>query len=128
MAGISIQTAGSIVVTDGSTGVTAFQKVLSNLIFTGLIWVENSGGTLGTSPVDITHGISPVNFIWFHNLDLVNSVTLVGTPNGGSSATLQTLEPGGFFMVCQQNTGGGYTALTAAASGTTTSIEYIVAG
>jgi hypothetical protein len=105
-----------------------FKKSLSSLLNPAVAFSEAQQQSIGTSPVTITLPGSPTTFVHMKNLHATNTVTVTWTPNGGSSNTVITLEPGGWI---QTGSGvastGGITALSVVASATATPIEYVLA-
>lgn len=91
---------------------------------------------IGTSPVTLTLPTSPVLNIVIVNWSPTATLTVIGTPNGGSSATLAVLQPaasglpGGLFLRWETSTSGsaGYTALSLQASAASTPVEYFLGG
>lgn len=78
----------------------------------------------------ITLPISPVLQCYVKNLHATNTVTIILTPQGGASATVQVLGPGAVFSFWQTATAATYgiTALTLTASAANTPVEYFLGG
>jgi hypothetical protein len=125
---ITAQLAGTIQLTDTSTNSTIFYKQLLNLLMTGTSFQETQAASIGTSPVSIALPVSPTNFLYVKNLHATQTLTVTWTPNGGSSAVVQTLEPGSALLLIQTSLTAGITALSLTGSGAATTCEYILAG
>lgn len=125
---VSISIIGNITVADSTTGIIALQKQLTNLTTTGSVFSEASSISIGTTPVAIALPITPITFLYVKNLHATNTVTVTWTPQGGASATIQTLEPGSAILFSQNVAGAGISALTVVANSTNTQIEYIIGG
>jgi hypothetical protein len=119
---------GNITITDGETGTVAYTKTLTGLAVTGTAFGEVSYATVGTSPVSITLPISPVNFLSVKNTHATQNLTVTWTPNGGSSNTVLTLQPGSGIQFQEATAGGGITALSLTGSAAATTAEYLLAG
>lgn len=118
---------GTLQVTDNLSGSVALSKLL-NFAFVGSVEAYAQSLTTSTSPLSILLPVNPTQFVFFHNLDTVNSVIVTWTPNGGSSNVIQTLDPGAVIILCQNTTTNGVSALQVQASANTPAIEYILVG
>lgn len=118
---------GTLQVTDNLSGSVALTKLI-NLAFAGS--VESFAQTLNTStsPLSISLPVVPTEFLYVHNLDASDSVIVTWTPNGGSSNIVQTLDPGGAILFCQNGTTNGIVALSVQASANTPAIEFVLCG
>jgi hypothetical protein len=85
---------------------------------------------LGSGANVITLPASPVLQLYVKNLHATNTVTLIWTPQGGASVTVQVLGPGGVALFWQTATAVTYgiTALTLTASGANTPVEMFAGG
>jgi hypothetical protein len=121
---------GNVTLTDSVTGTTPLSKVLQNLSFTGLNSEFVQGQLIGTATASIVLPVSPVQFLYLKNLHATNAVVVGWTPNGGSFATVQTLNSGSALIFCQNSTASasGVTAISVSATGASTNIEYLLAG
>ena len=118
---------GTVNLADSITGNIALSKVIS-LIVTGSIQEYAQSFNFGTSPTSVTLPVSPVNFVYIKNLHATFTLTVSWTPNGGASAVIQTLEPGGYLIMGQPTSGAGITALSITASNASTPAEFILLG
>lgn len=125
---ITAQLAGTIQLTDSETNSTIFYKQLLNLLMTGTSFQETNAGSIGTSPVSIALPVSPVQFLYLKNLHATQTLTVTWTPTGGSTATIQLLEPGDVIIFLHTAAGGGITALSLTGSGAATTCEFVIAG
>lgn len=129
---INIQLFGSIQIADSAQGSSPLVKQFANLAVQGSTFTETNQQIIGTSPVSLTLPISPAVFVYIKNLSPSATVTVTWTPNGGSSAVIQTLNSVGTgspvtssFMI---SAGVGVSALSVSASAVNTPIEYILGG
>lgn len=118
---------GTITLIDSDSGTLALSKTLS-LAFAGVLAYVANTLTIGTGNTTPAIPNTTANFIYIKNNHATNTVTVTWTPNGGSGAAVQTLEPGSAIIVSQVVTGGGITALTLTASGASTPVEMILLG
>lgn len=118
---------GTLALTDNLAGSVQLQKLL-NISFLGTISEYSQSQSIGTSPTSITLPISPVQFLYIKNLSTTATVTVTWTPNGGSSAAIQTLQAGAVILFSQTGTAGGITALSLTASAASTPIEFVLLG
>jgi hypothetical protein len=67
---------------------------------------------------------------YFKNTHATAVITLIGTPQGGASATLAKLEPGGIFVYWAPSTSAtaGYTALSYTSSVASATAEMFLGG
>jgi len=120
---------GNIQLTDSVSGTIALKKLLAALSMTGTEFTEAQSVSLASGSNAITVPLSPVLFCYVKNLHATNTIQVIWTPNGGASATILTLQPGGSIMFCEPTTGStGITALNLTASGAATTCEYVLAG
>jgi hypothetical protein len=125
---ITAQMLGSIQLNDSVTGSSPFIKQFASLLVQGTSYSEAQSLSLPASLTALTLPISPVSFLYIKNLHAVNTILVTWTPTGGSTASIQTLEPGGWIIMGNPATGAGVTALSLTASGAATPCEYILAG
>lgn len=129
---VLIQLNGFISVNDNSgTGSSAFQKSLVGLNFTGTTSEIVQTATFGTSPTSITLPVSPIQFVFFHNLSNTATLTVTWTPTGGSSNVVEKIQPNGFIMfgnASTTDTSTGVSAISVTASGAGTTAEFILGG
>jgi hypothetical protein len=126
---ITVGVTGNLTVTDASANTVPFSKSLSQS-FAGTVSEIVQGYTAGTTQQTISLPISPVQFLYMKNLNTSNSCTVAWTPQGGSTETVQLLQPGAFIMYGQvaQSTNTGITDLRVTASGSNTLLEFTIAG
>lgn len=124
---IAVVTTGTIQITDPGTGTLTVAKMISQT-FTGLTCSQGESVLFGTSPTSVTLPKSPTQVIYVANLSEANTVTVTWTPNGGSSTTIQVLQPLAAILVMGSNTTSGITALSLTASGANTAVDYLLAG
>jgi hypothetical protein len=136
---VSIQLLGQLIATDSSTGSVPLRKQI-NLTMLGTAFEETQGLVIGVTPVNITLPITPCQVVYIGNLHPTNTVTVTWTPNGGTSAVVQTIGPvtqqanpqpatQGIVLINNNAIGAtGITALTIVASGAFTPIELMLGG
>src|SRR5271156_5061983 len=95
---IIAQILGSIQLTDSTVGSTPFIKQLAALLVQGTSYQESQSISLASGSTAITLPISPLQFLYIKNLHAVNTIIVTWTPTSGSSAAVQTLQPGGFIV------------------------------
>lgn len=118
---------GTLALTDNLAGSVQLQKLL-NISFLGTISEYSQNQLFGTSPTSIALPISPVQFFYIKNLSTTATVAVTWTPTGGSSAAIQTLQPGAVLMFSQTGSSGGITALSVTASAASTPTEFVLLG
>jgi hypothetical protein len=136
---VSIQLLGQLIATDSSTGTVPFRKQI-NLTMLGTAFEETQGLVIGTTPVTITLPITPTQVVYIGNLHPTNTITVTWTPNGGTSAVVQTIGPvtqqanpqpatQGILLINNNAIGAtGITALSIVASAASTPIELMLGG
>jgi hypothetical protein len=136
---VSIQLLGQLIATDSSTGTVPFRKQI-NLTMLGTAFEETQGLVIGTTPVTITLPITPTQVVYIGNLHPTNTITVTWTPNGGTSAVVQTIGPvtqqanpqpatQGILLINNNAIGTtGITALSIVASAAFTPIELMLGG
>jgi hypothetical protein len=136
---VSIQLLGQLIATDSSTGTVPFRKQI-NLTMLGTAFEETQGLVIGTTPVTITLPITPTQVVYIGNLHPTNTITVTWTPNGGTSAVVQTIGPvtqqanpqpatQGILLINNNAIGAtGITALSIVASAAFTPIELMLGG
>ena len=118
---------GTVTLIDSDTGTVALSKSLS-VSFTGLLSSVANAVLVGTGNTTVVIPNTTANFIYVKNNHATQTLTVTWTPNGGSSAAVQTLEPGGVAIIVQPATGGGITAMALTASGASTPVEWMILG
>lgn len=125
---VTLSISGTVQATDSTTGVVALKKALASLTMTGTAFSAAQELEIGVTPVTISLPKSPTNFLYLKNLSSTETVTVTWTPLGGASASVQTLQPGGFIAFGQSTVGAGITALSVVASLALTKIEFLIGG
>ena len=125
---ITATLAGNIQLTDSTTNATVFTKQLLALLMVGTSFTETNAASIGTSPTSITLPVSPTQFVYIKNLHATQTLAVSWTPTGGSSAVIQTLQPGSVVIFSELAAGSGITALSLTGSGAATICEYVLAG
>jgi hypothetical protein len=99
---ISATLYGNIQLTDSTTNAKVFTKSLLSLLMIGSSFSETNQGSIGTSPTSIALPVSPTQFVYVKNLHATQTLTVTWTPTGGTSAVVQTLQPGSviIFIEC----------------------------
>lgn len=123
-----ISFAGTITITDPVTGTVTLVKIVSSVLATGTVSSFAEGLLIGTSPVTISLPINPTQFVYIRNSHATQTLQVTWTPNGGSSAIVDVLQPGSFLILSEQNLVSGISALSVVANGTATPIDYVLAG
>jgi hypothetical protein len=123
-----ISFAGTITITDPVTGTVTLVKIVSSVLATGTVSSFAEGSLIGTSPVTISLPINPTQFVYIRNSHATQTLQVTWTPNGGSSAIVDVLQPGSFLILSEQNLVSGISALSVVANGTATPIDYVLAG
>jgi hypothetical protein len=118
---------GNITMTDNLSGSVQLVKALI-FQYLGTIFSYSQSQNVGTSPTTLTLPVSPTQFLYIKNLSTTATVTVTWTPDGGSSASIIVLQPGGMITYVESNTTSGITALSVTASAASTPIEYILLG
>ena len=136
---VSIQLLGQLIATDSSTGTVPFRKQI-NLTMLGTAFEETQGLVIGTTPVTITLPITPTQVVYIGTLHPTNTITVTWTPNGGTSAVVQTIGPvtqqanpqpatQGILLINNNAIGAtGITALSIVTSAAFTPIELMLGG
>ena len=125
---ITATLAGNIQLTDSTTNATVFTKQLLALLMVGTSFTETNAASIGTSPTSITLPVSPTQFVYIKNLHATQTLAVSWTPTGGSSAVIQTLQPGSVVIFSELAAGSGITALSLTGSGAATTCEMVLAG
>ena len=125
---ITATLAGNIQLTDSTTNATVFTKQLLALLMVGTSFTETNAASIGTSPISITLPVSPTQFVYIKNLHATQTLAVSWTPTGGSSAVIQTLQPGSVVIFSELAAGSGFTALSLTGSGAATTCEMVLAG
>lgn len=119
---LSIQTLDilSVPVLNRQIGYVTYNAAVGNFTVANLA----NGANVITLPTTV------VLQCYVKNLHATNTVTVIATPQGGASTTMQVVGPGGVFLFWQTATAGTYgvTALTLTASGANTPVEYFLGG
>jgi hypothetical protein len=118
---------GNITMTDNLSGSVQLTKALV-FQYLGTIFDYAQGLAVGTSPTTLSLPLSPTQFLYIKNLSTTATVTVTWTPNGGSTATIITLQPGSTIVYVETNATSGITALSVTASALATNIEFILLG
>jgi hypothetical protein len=118
---------GNITMTDNLSGSVQLTKALA-FQYLGTIFEYSQSQNIGTGTTTISLPLSPTQFVYMKNLSTTATVTTTWTPNGGTSASILTLQPGSTVIFVETNTTSGITAMTVTASTSTTPIEYICLG
>lgn len=127
--GVKASIAGNILISDSITGSVSLQKPIANS-YSGTVQSYGQQVIIGTTSVTINLPIDPVEFVYIKNLSATagTTVTTTWTPNGGSSATVITLDPGAYIIFCEATTTNGSSAISVISSASGTPIEYILVG
>lgn len=125
---LSVTLSGTLQAVDSSTGTVQFNKQISVNLASGTTSAYAESLLVGTGTTTISLPISPAQCVYIKNLHASQTVTVTWTPNGGSTATILTLQPQGAILFLEANTSSGITALTMTASGASTPVDYVVAG
>ncbi len=123
----AVSATGTITLTD-SVGSDAQESKSIAASFTGTVSQSTSQGLASTILAAVELPLATVSFLYLKNLSSTATVTVVWTPLAGASATVQTLQPGSFILICQTAAGAGITALSLQASVSSTPYEMILAG
>jgi len=102
-----------------------FVKSIS-LNFVGTVVQYNNGLQIPTStPTSLILPVSPANIVYIRNIGKTN-VTITWTPSGGSSNVVINLVPQAFIIMSESTTGQGVTAISAVATTSQSTIEYVL--
>jgi len=121
---VNVELSGSFIFVDPTGGQSPISKIIPTLI-ASLTASQFGQAAVGTSPTPITLPITPTQLFYLKNLSASFTITVTWTPESGSSAVIQVIQPGGviFFF----NPGNGITALSVQASGVA-NVDYVMAG
>jgi hypothetical protein len=118
---------GNISVTDNQTGSIAQILALSQS-YVGSVSEYYPAFSVTTGGSAVTFPIAALQFVYVKNTSTTATITVVATPNGGSSATVIKLDPGGFWMFGETTITNGITAMTLTSSSGTITAQLILAG
>lgn len=125
---VQIQFQGSIQISDVASGLIQGNKTIQSLLSSATLATVADTLSVGTGSTSISLPISPTQVVYLQNLHASQNITVTWTPNGGSSATVGTLQPGGCLMLVETDLTQGITALSVQASGASTPLLYILGG
>lgn len=109
-------------------GVNILNRTIGAISYSGTAGELEVRQAPDTSQHTLDLPTTQVNQVYIKNTHASGILTIVGTPNGGASATLAILEPGSVFIVWQAVTGKGYTDLKYTADTTGTTFEMFLGG
>jgi hypothetical protein len=119
----------------GANAAPAFMSAILAGGFTQGVPPDLAKLSIGTGASVITLGASPAYGLYIANKSATASVQVTATPNGGSSAVIGVIAPGGFLMVANPSAGSapvtatpGYTAVTLQATAAATPVEFALIG
>lgn len=118
---------GVIQITDNQVG-SVTQVIQALTSFTGSVAEYYPNVTATTGGVTVTLPISPVQFVYLKNLSATIACSITWTKNGGSSAGVITLDPGGYIAFSENSTSNGITALTLTAASSTVPVQMVLGG
>jgi hypothetical protein len=112
-----------------SLGVPIANRQIGPVSYSGVVGALTVGNLANGANV-ITLPVSPTLQLYVKNLHTTNTITIIATPQGGASATMQVLGPGAVFLFWQSATAATYgiTALTLTASAVNTPYELYAGG
>lgn len=127
--GIKVSISGNILISDQITGSVSLQKPISNS-YSGTLETYAQQVIVGTGSTTVTLPVSPAEFVYLKNLSTTagTTITATWTPTGGTSATVITLDPGAYIILCEATTTNGISAFSLAGSTAGVPVEWIVAG
>jgi hypothetical protein len=118
---------GNITMTDNLSGSVQLAKAL-NFQYVGTIFEYSQSQYIGTTATTVNLPLSPTQLCYIKNLSTSATVSATWTPQGGSSASIVTLQPGSMIAFTETNATSGISALSITASASSTPIEYILLG
>ena|SRR3990167_1713298 len=97
-----------------SSGVNILNRLIGAVQYAGSVGHFFNGNLANTNSLTLAMPTTNVLQFYFKNLDTVAVITITGTPQGGASAVLGKIEPGGTFVYWSPATSAtaGYTALS----------------
>jgi hypothetical protein len=125
---VTVNINGNIQVGDTTSDSAPYQFPLSGLSMSGVAEAKGNPLSVGTSPVSVNIPNGAANFVFIENLHATQTLTVAWTPNGGSPATVVTLQPKSAIMLIEAAASSGITALTLTGSGAGTTVALILAG
>lgn len=118
---------GNIQAATGVSGATPLTAALASVYNTTNFLIEPAL-PVGTASTSIPLPGTPTKVVYIQNNHATQTLTVTWTPNGGSSASVITLQPGEFIVLGgQTGSTGGITALSLQASGAATPAYLILA-
>jgi hypothetical protein len=105
-------------------------RTVGSFEYTGTVGTFLRGTLTTTGATALTLPITAVLQCYIVNTHSSATITIIGTPQAGASATLGVLYPGGIFVNWQAASGAsaGFTALSLTASATGASYEAFLGG
>jgi hypothetical protein len=121
----SVGLTGEFEFTDPTGVQSPLSKVIPALLAT-LNAVSFGQAIVGTSPFAAVLPATPSQLFYMKNLSTTGVVTVTWTPQGGASATILNVEPGGIIFFFDP--GAGISALTVISTVNNTTVDYVLAG
>jgi hypothetical protein len=123
---VTATTQGQLTLIDSAASTTQLSKVLTGT-FTGTESSIGQSVLIGTSATPLALPVNPIHKLYLKNLSGTATVTVTWTPQGGSTATILTLQPSDYIDLVSSGA-SGISVLSVTASAVSTPIEFWLLG
>jgi len=112
------------------SAVSVLNRTIGPIQYAGLVGQHIEGLVVGAAPVAVTLPTTNVLQVVVKNTHATLKLTVTWTPQGGASAIVAVLEPGGIVVLWNPATSAtaGITALTLTGSGAGVTVELFLGG